>query len=845
MKLYNTQIKQIAMRNISEDKSSPVLKPSLMSGSQSFYGSGSQLQPSSMAVSFKSLNSILYKNSKEVANHEKILQLFTNYIDPAVQKLYNKLTTEAEGRILKGTAQDTIFFKEKTVLRSLVDSIAFPIKDVPFLILDTLLNLGKKVSFLKDSSEKLYESPFLSKIRAKAATEENLNKLQGFFENVNKSLVDSIPKEIKEKANPKELNELIGKKLDELINSSDIDAEMQFNLFKTASNQFSSKSGNYNTVHERVLNRLVTGLIPAIFLANDAYNLSVLCKDDKATSEKEKKTRFKQEVVRVCTNAYLQLITLGSLTNLVNASAANSALITSFTVLTSEITSRLSNGRAPYFISAEKAKEMNKKTAEKEAKSGKNKSNKNDSVKVQNLAVSDESKPTAVNDKLNKKNTSLLNFGDNKQNTIENNINQKEKSTIFSFSSLKKAVVFLLGSGIALGYLRNSKHFNKFDAKGELASGVKKQMNHIFEVVKNKLYKPLVEKEFVMSEVDFENALTKLDVNHEKFSKIYRKISEAAVRQDGKIVIHSKVDTKAKPFVDIVVQPFKFIWSTLELPYRLFKLPVKSVLEAISKKLPQESQKAQNINNILSEFFASDKKKSDNFEMLFIQSIEKIAQKAKAVDAGKLKQGQFDDFIENSIGSSYNVKTQSNYKNTSLGMLTKLVSSAITSVFLISDNYNMVMLKTNGEDKKEAKQKAQERVVQRTSGIFYQTLFMQWFNSVFESLYHTSLSGMASVVTMNTFATEFFTRASIGMPIGAKSYEELNEIDIKNRTRKGPLGSYFRFMSKLTGKKPLEKKTRKNDVNPDKGSQKTGILGSINSLNKTTTTDLLKIYGSK
>ena len=40
-------------------------------------------------------------------------------------------------------------------------------------------------------------------------------------------------------------------------------------------------TGNFNTAYERPLNRIVTGLIPVAFLANDAYNLSVLCGDKK------------------------------------------------------------------------------------------------------------------------------------------------------------------------------------------------------------------------------------------------------------------------------------------------------------------------------------------------------------------------------------------------------------------------------------------------------------------------------------------------------------------------------------------------------------------------------------
>ena len=68
---------------------------------------------------------------------------------------------------------------------------------------------------------------------------------------------------------------------------------MESSLFQTFLKQFDPKSGNYDTKHERALNRLVSGLPPAIFLANDAYNLSRMMDDDPKAATKEQKTRFK------------------------------------------------------------------------------------------------------------------------------------------------------------------------------------------------------------------------------------------------------------------------------------------------------------------------------------------------------------------------------------------------------------------------------------------------------------------------------------------------------------------------------------------------------------------------
>ena len=143
-------------------------------------------------------------------------------------------------------------------------------------------------------------------------------------------------------------------------------------------------------------------------------------------------------------------------------------------------------------------------------------------------------------------------------------------------------------------------------------------------------------------------------------------------------------------------------------------------------------------------------------------------------------------------------------------VLIYLSSSLVTSAFLVADNYNMVMIKSDGEDKQDAKEKANERIIQRLSALFYQTMFINLFNSTFRAQYNSSLRGMASVVAPNTITTEIVTRSSIGMPIKRKTYDEIVALEEKNANRKGLAGKYFKFMRLLTGKKPLKDRMPKN-----------------------------------
>ena len=215
-------------------------------------------------------------------------------------------------------------------------------------------------------------------------------------------------------------------------------------------------------------------------------------------------------------------------------------------------------------------------------------------------------------------------------------------------------------------------------------------------------------------------------------------------------------------------------------------------------------------------------------------SSEQIAKAQEAVDKSKTKLSKY---VYEAVEKSFNGVTQSSNKNTDLAMMSKLASSTVTSAFLVADNYNMVMLKSDGENKEEAKEKANERIVQRLSALFYQTLFINWFNSTFRSTYNSSLKGMTAVAIPNTLTTEILTRKSIGMPVGRKTLEELEEIDDKNEKRTGFAGKYFKFMRLLTGKKPLKDRLPKD--------KQAGNAVKTETSQTSSTTNLLEKFSKK
>ena len=698
-----------------------------------------------------------------------------------------------------------IIFHKKSIPHLIKDGLL--LKNIPSDIANGMVSLAGKIKPLKGWSEEKLNSSYMKKLRAESKIEAQISALRG--------LAEKRAKLITEGKSPEEIRSA---------------------MFQQKTKMFDPKKGNYDTKHERSLNRIVSGIPPALFLANDSYNLSRMMDDDKNKAEKEKKIRFRQEMSRIFINAYITLITFGALQKIMNNSNAGIMLTTGLTALFTESVSRLSNGKHITRLTPEEARKENLKNnaPEKDIKA-------DTSFKAQKS-----------------------------QTQFDGKHHQKP---LLSLDTLAKASAGIIAAGFTLKFARKSKAIdNAFNVMFKPFKNLYDKLTTVsdYKIDKqkfDKIIKVLCETGFsaklneeqaakVLKDENYfkylqEKAAQKIDDLFKKSNSVedeilktdlaedYLRVAGYVRNVDGSINLGTKdktfkffkKDVSIRPFVNFVIAPFKFAWSTVTLPYRLVdkaikafskksdlvKLPLsdKRTLEVIAENMQKDLKLNKDFLKNIEEFISALKKKSptelNQTEKEFIRRVGDVEALAKSIDnIGKRALREdfnpkiFHDYVCDNLLKSFNSDTVSNVSNAELSNLAKTAATAATLWFLMTDNYNMVMLKSNGNDVEGAQTKFKERFVQEGSRLFYQTLLIDLFNSTFRNQYNKSLFGMTWITLTNTTMGEWLTRVSVGVPVGAHTRDELLAAEQKQDNAKGFLKGYYNFMQRLTGKRSIK-----------------------------------------
>lgn len=739
--------------------------PKITKDSISFSGAGSAFGAISDKLT-KSVETFSDYNSKKLRLDELFGGEFSK-IENELKDGLNKLNLNSR---LTFDNKGNVIFTDEGILQKFLKSAAYPFKDLWLDIAGWMfggISKYKNSGALHDFAQSVLNSKPMKKRADYKNTQELFCIMQGALSDLSKGAGNINGKQ-------KALGALIsGNKAEDTAKDG---AQTILNNIIHATSEV---KGNYKTADERTINRLFTGLVSSTMAGIDFYNISRIQNDDDALAKKSQKKRFKQESSRILMSAAMTFLTLGALSKYANANKYIALATISGTSLVSEILSRLINGMPLHPLSANEAKDY---SYHKHPKSKNNaaQQNKDDEQSAQQTNT-----PYSV---------SRETFGNMPEifRQFENNLNAKPYQMqfkgseenkkdniqdILSFKNVLKAAGVLLVAGLGVGQVR--KKCPQLD--GFLHSA-RLGFDNAYDFITRKDFKvPLDEYKQMLNKIDkeynmheyakaFEEALKNTDK--------YKRFSENINGKEVEFVKLGRVDKKiVAPFIKAITYPFGFLWGAIRFPSRL-----------VSRVFDSES--AQNASKIASRDLIG---------------LYNVYSKAKA----KMSEPELEKFIKRTTLLSTENKTgKSAYKNSTLAAISRPFVTLIASYFFVNDYRNEVLITSHGEDVEGANAVAKERVMHKVSNFFFNSLLMNLFNTVFEKTYHGSLLGAGLVAAATEFTNENLIRKSIGVPTRKMTRAQIEEHDRQNLERDDFWGKYFRFMSKLTGKKTISQKAK-------------------------------------
>lgn len=738
-------------------------------------------------LSFKGL-SFMYKELEKTYSIKEFFEFADKYVGHMGRDLFEDITVKNAARTSEMIRLDgdKIILRRKSIPHLAWDGLIYPFKILPLDMLNGTVELLGKIPFMKGWSDDVLARPFFKNIRQRSKIDAKVNSLRGLITFRDMKINQATEKYAKGLG--KDISALT--EADRIKIAADVDAKMGSEAFKAELKMFDPKSGNYDTKHERALNRLVSGLPPAIFLANDAYNLSRMMDDDDAAAQHEKKVRFKQEVSRILTSGYLTLVTMGAFQKFINKSKFGIVLTTGITVLVTEMFSRLTNGKHITRLTPEQARAENQRMNAPEANIKPVSSNVSSTGNPQKPKDKDVQKPLLSFDTLMKASAVILGLGYGIKGFKHLPAVKKAALDYFDNLKIKNADLYeKLGIekafkdyDAALKDVNPKKYDSMTDTQRRLDYAVKLFENKVIYRPFSSFYKKITTEKYFVKPEQFNQTIKALrEGGFDKLAEKYEAVGNSSrkVLEDGtEILDFGMKDKKIKPLVNFIIAPFKFVWNTITLPYWM----IDEKLMGVFRKAPKIAKKSTELDAL-----------ANSFNKIYKQATKK-----------NFNQAEFKDYVQVNLLKAWNEDSLSSVSNAELSNLAKTAASIATIWFLMTDNYNMVMLKSNGNDKDGASTKFKERFVQEGSRLFYQTLLIDLFNSTFRNQYNASLLGMSWVTLADTTLGEMLTRSSVGVPLKPHTRSELIELENKQINSTGFKKKYYNFMQRLTGKRSIK-----------------------------------------
>lgn len=730
-------------------------------------------------------------SDKQVVYYTKIKENFVKYvIEHEDFRKQNGITDEMLKELKQG---NLITLPKQPVLMKFAHQFASPFKAV--------YKWGEKL-VLPKNSKKLEEAAQRDKILKDYAALEGLIKSHEIWENGYRKIT-GLPK--------------LGK-TDEFIIP---DSVLLGKLNRRRNKVVDPNKGKYSSNSLMIGNRLISGIVYSYFLGTDAYNTTMRYSNDKHEAASQRKSRVAQEFSRIGLNMYIQNLLFGTFETAVNRSLPTAMFVSGSTVAFSEILGRKLVGKPIMPSDKDTLDRLENEMYEKKGilpSIGRlltNVKKKENSPKAPKKPALEATSETVTYEKTKPNEKAFGAFSAKKEDTaalnssmpsfkgyykVEKMIDRQKLGTVINALEKADPQTAERIKNTILNALHKSEYFktNKISIPKSFEELINNKSLKEIPVGSKDTVWGKVTKSFLVP-VNFVKNIYKSAVKGTK--KLYgfitgkktnHTLEELQKLKSGKESGDIEKLKKFKEFYEIRRNERAWLQSKLndtEKETAIFK-----EFQSLSKKDKEEIEGAKNILLWLDKQITKSKitiQKDGTIAEKDIPEVERIL-KESVMKADGEKQLEYDG----------NTLAQTNIN----------LSRAITTLFLVTDAYNLTMQYSN-DNRKDANKSAKNRAAQEISRISVSAYIMAFVHNLLSKLCNSSLAGAFTLTALTSSINDSISREVVGVPLTAKNQEQLEEIDRKNSKSKSPIKKALAYSIGKKGAAPQKQTAGAEPVN--------------------------------
>ena len=575
--------------------------------------------------------------------------------------------------------------------------------------------------------------------------------------------------------------------------------------------------GKYSSNSLMIGNRLISGIVYSYFLGTDAYNTTMRYSNDHTEAANQRKSRIAQEFSRIGMNMYIQNLLFGTFETAVNRSLLTAMFVSGSTVAFSEILGRKLVGKPIMPSDKDTLDKLEKEMYEK----------KGILPSIGRLLTTVKKKdPTPASQNTGKN----ITFEKTKANdTLFKAFAKKSEATIAD-QPLKHNV-----PPSFKGYYRVEKLIDR-NKLAQIIKILEQTDEQTAQTIKKAILKSVQKSNFYKTQnlkapSDFKELINTKEYNQiplgtqetiwgkwtksilvpvnfiKNLSKSTSKLLQNtyntilgkknnALEEELKNILKTDNSYK-KEFQDYLNQRMKLeVWKTSPLSDYDKELKIYKEFKSSKKKEIEDIEGAKNIL-----LWLDKQLKRENIQIQPDGTLNKA-------DLQKVQ-----NILKESVMRADGEK-QLEYDGNTLAQTNINLSRAITTLFLVTDAYNLTMQYSN-DNRKDANKSAKNRAAQEISRISVSAYIMAFVHNLLSKLCNSSLAGAFTLTALTSSINDSISRQVVGVPLSAKTQEELEEIDRKNAQSKSPIKKALAYsIGKKSALPPkdIKEKSVNNDI---------------------------------